>query len=117
MALGIVERDFGGVTVLELSGQITVGEESSQLRFKTKAVMESGRTDLVIDFGRVGYIDSTGMGTILAVFTTAKSLGANIKLAALGKKFRDQLHQTGLEKVFEIYAQVEGAVSSYHSST
>src|SRR5207247_9626976 len=57
-------RDFGGVTVLELSGQITVGEESSQLRFKTKAVMESGRTDLVIDFGRVGYIDSTGLGTI-----------------------------------------------------
>src|SRR5207247_3983454 len=84
-------RDCGGVTVLELSGQSTVGEESSQLRFKTKAVMESGRTDLVIDFGRVGYIDSTGLGTILAVFTTAKSLGANIKLAALGKKFRDQL--------------------------
>lgn len=117
MALAIVEKDFGGVTVLELSGQISVGEESSQLRYKTKAVLDSGKTDLVMDFARVGYIDSTGLGTILAVFTTARSLGANIKLASLAKKFRDQLHQTGLEKVFEIYEKVEGAVNSYHRSS
>jgi anti-sigma B factor antagonist len=117
MALGIVEKDFGGVTVLELSGQITVGEDSRRLRSKTKAVLDSGRTDLVMDFARVGYIDSTGLGTILAVFTTARNLGANIKLASLAKKFRDQLHQTGLERVFEIYEQVEGAVSSYHGTS
>ena len=114
MALGIVEKDFSGVTVLELSGQITMGEESSQLRFKTKAVLDTGRNALVMDFARVGYIDSTGLGTILAIFTSARSHGANIKLASLSKKFRDQLHQTGLEKVFEIYAQVEGAVSSFN---
>jgi anti-anti-sigma factor len=116
MALKIVEKDFGGVTVLELSGQITVGEESSQLRSKTKMVLDSGRTDLVMDFARVTYIDSTGLGTILAVFTTARSLGANIKLASLATKFREQLHQTGLEKVFEIYEKVEDAANSYHAN-
>jgi anti-sigma B factor antagonist len=115
MALVIVEKNLEGVAVLTLAGQIVVGDASSRLRDKAREVLNRGRTDLVMDFGRVSYIDSTGLGTILAIYTTARNLGANIKLANLSKKFRDQLHVTGLERVFEIFDQVEGAVKSYKS--
>ena len=117
MALEIVEKNIESVTVLALSGRIVVGDDSSRLRNKTREVLDRGRTEMVMDFGRVGYIDSTGLGTILAVYTTARNLGANIKLASLSKKFREQLHVTGLEKVFEIFDQVEGAVKSYQTKT
>jgi anti-sigma B factor antagonist len=115
MALEIVEQNIEGVSVLGLAGQIIAGDESRRMRDKSRELLNRGRTDLVMDFGRVTYIDSTGLGTILAIYTTARNLGANIKLANLSKKFRDQLRVTGLEKVFEIFDQVEGAVKSYQA--
>lgn len=115
MPLEIAEKNIEGVTVLELAGPIMVGDDSSRLRDKSREILNRGRSDLVMDFGRVNYIDSTGLGTILAVYTTARNLGANIKLANLSKKFRDQLRVTGLEKVFEIFDQVDGAVKSYQT--
>jgi anti-sigma B factor antagonist len=115
MALEIAEKNIEGATVLALAGQVVVGDPSNRLRDKTREILNRGRTDLVMDFGRVTYIDSTGLGTILAIYTTARNLGANIKLACLSKKFRDQLRTTGLEKVFEIFDQVEGAAKSYQA--
>ena len=64
MALQIAEKESNGVTVLELSGRVTLGDESGQLRAKFKEVLAQGKKRLVLDLGNVNYIDSAGLGTL-----------------------------------------------------
>jgi len=113
MALQIVEKEIGGVTVLALSGRITLGEESNQLRTKIKDVLGRGVKRLVLDLGNVSYIDSAGLGTLVAGYTSAQSQGASMKLANLTKRFREQLNITKLVTVFEVYDSVDDAVKSF----
>jgi len=113
MALQIIEKETSGVTVLALSGRITLGEESNQLRTKIKDILGQGMKRLVLDLGNVSYIDSAGLGTLVAGYTSAQSQGASMKLANLTKRFREQLHITKLVTVFEVYDSVEGAVKSF----
>ncbi len=116
MALHILEKEVKGVTVLEISGRVTLGEESSQLRNKIKETLAQGRTRLVLDLAAVSYIDSAGLGTLVAGFTSAQNQGANMKLANLTKRFDEQLHITKLVTVFDVYDTVEDAVKSYGSA-
>jgi anti-sigma B factor antagonist len=113
MALQIIEKETSGVTVLALSGRITLGDESNQLRTKIKDILGQGMKRLVLDLGNVSYIDSAGLGTLVAGYTSAQSQGASMKLANLTKRFREQLHITKLVTVFEVYDSVEGAVKSF----
>lgn len=113
MALNIVEKDSDGVTVFELSGRIVLGEESSQLRSRLKEALEKGKTRLVLNLADVGYIDSAGLGTLVAGYTSAQNQGANVKLANLTKKLREQLHITKLVTVFDVYDSIEEAIKSF----
>jgi anti-sigma B factor antagonist len=116
MALTMVEKQVSGVTVLQLSGRITLGEESSQLRTKIKDVLGQGNTRLVLDLAEVAYIDSAGLGTLVAGFTSAQNQGANMKLANLTKRFDELLHITKLVTVFDVYKTVEDALKSFAAS-
>jgi anti-sigma B factor antagonist len=113
MALNIVEKEVDGVTVLSLAGRVTLGEGSSLLRTKIKEALSQGKTRLVLDLAEVGYIDSAGLGTLVAGFTSAQSQGASLKLANLTKRFNEQLHITKLVTVFDVYDTVEDAVKSF----
>jgi len=113
MALQIVEKDMNGVTVLELFGRVTLGDESNQLRTKIKDLLGQGKKRLVLDLGNVSYIDSAGLGTLVAGYTSAQSQGASIKLANLTKKFSEQLNITKLVTVFDVYNSVPGAIASF----
>jgi anti-sigma B factor antagonist len=113
MALQIVEKESSGVTVVELSGRVTLGEESNQLRTKIKDILARGKKRLVLDLGNVSYIDSAGLGTLVAGYTSSQSQGAGMKLANLTKRFREQLNITKLVTVFEVYGGVEEAVKSF----
>ncbi len=113
MPLQIVEKESGGATVLELSGRIKLGEESSQLRTKIKDILAQGKTRLVLDLANVGYVDSAGLGTLVSGYTSAQSQGASVKLANLTKKLNEQLHITKLVTVFEVYNTVEEAVKAF----
>jgi len=113
MALQIIEKETSGVTVLALSGRITLGEESNQLRTKIKDILGQGMKRLVLDLGNVSYIDSAGLGTLVAGYTSAQSQGASMKLANLTKRFREQLNITKLVTVFEVYESVDAAVKSF----
>jgi len=117
MALNIVEKEVGGVLVLQLMGRVTLGEESNQLRTKLKGVLADGKTRLVLDLAEVTYIDSAGLGTLVAGFTSAQNQGANLKLANLTKRFREQLHITKLVTVFDVYDSVDDAVKSYGTAS
>ena len=113
MALQIAEKDLRGVTVLQLAGRVTLGDESSQLRAKIKDALARGKAQLVLDLAEVTYIDSAGLGTLVAGYTSAQNQGASMKLANLTTKFREQLNITKLVTVFEVFDSVGGAVKSF----
>jgi anti-sigma B factor antagonist len=117
MAFDVVEKEVNGVTVLELAGRITLGEGSNLLRTKIKDVLSQGKTRLVLDLAEVGYIDSAGLGTLVAGFTSAQNQGANLKLANLTKRFNEQLHITKLVTVFDVYDTVQDAVKSFDAAS
>jgi anti-sigma B factor antagonist len=117
MALNIVEKETDGVTILVLSGRVTLGEESNQLRSKVKDVLSRGKTRLVLDLADVSYIDSAGLGTLVAGYTSAQNQGSSMKLANLTKKFNEQLHITKLVTVFDVYDSVTDAVKSFAGSS
>ncbi len=116
MALEISEKDLSGITVLVLSGRVALGEESSKLRTTIKEVLGKGKTRLIVDLAGVRYIDSAGLGALVAGYTSAQNLGAIMKLANLTKKFLEQLNITKLVTVFDVYESVEQAVKSFASS-
>ncbi len=113
MALAIGERDSDGVTVLDLSGRVTLGEESQQLRNKIREVLAEGKTRVVLNLANVRHIDSSGLGTLVSGYTSAQSLGASVKLASLTNKIREQLNITKLVTVFDVYDTVEDAIKSF----
>jgi anti-sigma B factor antagonist len=113
MALQLVEKETGGVTVLELSGRVTLGEESNQLRTKIKELLAQGKKRLVLDLGNVSYIDSAGLGTLVAGYTSSQSQGAAMKLANLTRRFREQLNITKLVTVFDVYDSESEAIESF----
>jgi anti-sigma B factor antagonist len=115
MALNIVDKEVNGVTVLELVGRVTLGEGSSMLRTKIKELLSQGKTRLVLDLAEVGYIDSAGLGTLVAGFTSAQNQGASLKLANLTKRFSEQLNITKLVTVFDVFDTVQDAVKSFES--
>ena len=113
MALVITEKDLADATIMVLTGRVTLGEESNQLRTALKDILGKGKTRLVLDLAEVSYIDSAGLGTLVAGYTTARNLGSTMKLANLTKKFHEQLNITKLVTVFEVYDSVEEAVKSF----
>jgi anti-sigma B factor antagonist len=115
MALNIVEKEVHGVTVVELAGRVTLGEGSSLLRTKLKDLLSQGKTRLVLDLAEVSYVDSAGLGTLVAGYTSAQNQGANLKLANLTKRFHEQLNITKLVTVFDVYDTVQDAVKSFES--
>ena len=83
MALTISSRDVDGVTVLDLSGRITLGEGSVQLRDAIRDLISKGQKGILLNLGDVNYIDSSGLGELVSAYTTAKNQGAALKLLSL----------------------------------
>jgi len=113
VALAIASREVDGVTVLDLSGRITLGEGSVQLRDAIRDLIGKGQRSILLDLGEVNYIDSSGLGELVSAFTTAKNQGANLKLLKLTKKVHDLLQLTKLYTVFDIYDDEASAIASY----
>lgn len=114
MALRMVERDVNGVTVLDIEGRIVLGEESNAFREKVKGLLASGKKKIVLNMAQVSYIDSAGLGTLVATFHSARSQGAMLKLANLGAKFKEVLQVTKLMTVFDTYDTEAAAVQSFN---
>ena len=106
-------RDVDGVTVVDLSGRITLGEGSGKLRDTVREVLGTGQKKIVLNLGDVGYIDSSGLGELVSSYTTASNQGAKVKLANLQQKVNDLLQITKLYTVFEIFDDEAGAILSF----
>ena len=113
MALSISTRQLDGVTILDLSGRITLGEGSVQLRDAIRDLIGKGEKNILLSLGDVNYIDSSGLGELVSAFTTAKNQNADVKLLNLTKKVKDVLQVTKLYTVFDIYDDEASAIASF----
>ena len=113
MALRMSDRDVNGVEVLDIEGRIVLGEESNSFREKVKGLLVAGKKKIVLNLANVSYIDSAGLGTLVATFHSARSQGATLKLANLGAKFKEVLQVTKLMTVFDTYDNEAGAIQSF----
>jgi anti-sigma B factor antagonist len=102
-----------GVSVLDLSGRITLGEGSVQLREAIRGLIGNGKKIILLNLGNVNYIDSSGLGELVSAFTTAKNQQAEVKLLNLTKKVHDLLQLTKLYTVFDIYDDEASAIASF----
>lgn len=113
MAVYVVEKMIDELMVLDVRGQITLGEETSVLREKTKSLVDAGHTRIIVDLAEVSYIDSAGLATLVSLYTSARRQGGDVKLLRLTNRVRGLLQITRLSTVFEIYDDLEAAKKSF----
>jgi anti-sigma B factor antagonist len=115
LALQIANREVNGMAVLALGGRIVLGEESSALRKNVNGLLASGNKKIILNVDKVGYIDSAGLGMLVAMYRDAKSHGASLALCHLGSHFEGVLQITKLLTVFDTYKTEADAVRSLAS--
>ena len=116
MSAKVTIRQVAGVTVLEVSGRITVGEGGVTLRDASQNALKSGARKLVLDMGNVNYMDSSGVGELTGAYTSAKRVGCNLKLARLTRKIDDLMQITKLHTIFTTFDDEQAAIDSFGSS-
>jgi anti-sigma B factor antagonist len=113
MSVIMTNSEVDGVAVVELDGRIILGEESNSLREKLKSMVAAGKKKIVLNMADITYIDSAGLGALVAAHVSAKTQGASVRLCNLGKKFHDVMQVTRLLTVFDVYDTQAAAVSSF----
>jgi anti-sigma B factor antagonist len=116
MQLKLTKRTVDGILAIECSGRIVLGEESSLLRDEVKKAVTDGAKKIVLNLGEVNYIDSSGLGTLVSLHTTAQNAGATIKLANLTKRVGDLLQVTKLLTVFDVHNSEYDALESFRQA-
>jgi anti-sigma B factor antagonist len=112
MQLKLSTRTVKGILVVDCEGRIIFGEESAELRDTVKQLLTQNKR-IVLNLGGVNYIDSGGLGTLVALYTTAQQAGSSIKLCNLTQRVGDLLQVTKLLTVFEVYDSEEKAVDAF----
>jgi len=106
-------RQRGDVVVVDLSGQIKLGEGSSVLRDTVKDLLAKGQRKILLNLGEVSYIDSAGVGELVSSFTSVRNQGGEMKLLHLTKKVHDILQITKLYTVFDVLDDEAAALASF----
>jgi anti-sigma B factor antagonist len=110
----IEERHVGEITVVTVSGEITIGKGGDVLlKDKVRSLLQQGRLKLLVDLGGVAYLDSAGLGELVQSYVTAKNKGGSLKLLRLTKRLNDLLTITKLTTVFESFDSEPEAIASF----
>jgi anti-sigma B factor antagonist len=112
----IAEREAEGVTVLDLSGKITLGEGDNLLKDKLHSLLHQGKKSVLLNLAEINYVDSAGLGALVSAYTTVTREGGNLKLVNITKKLQDLLSITKLLTVFETFDSEDEALRSYKRS-
>jgi len=111
--LTITTREVSHVTILDLTGRITLGDETGQLRDTVRQLISAGKKKIVLNLAQIDYIDSSGVGELVSSFTAVRNAGGELKLYSLSKKVHDILQVTKLYTVFDIKDDEFTAVKSF----
>jgi anti-sigma B factor antagonist len=106
-------REIGHVSVVDLSGKITIGEGDVILREKVHELLDHGHEHILLNLERVSYMDSAGIGELVACYKRAKEKNGNVKLLNPSGKVYDLLQLTKLEEVFETFRDEKEALVSF----
>jgi len=106
-------RQVDGVTIVDLSGRITLGEGSVILRDTIKDLLGKGQKKILLNLGDVSYIDSSGIGELVSAFTSVRNQGGELKLLHLTKKVHDLLQITKLYTVFDVKDDEATAIGAF----
>jgi anti-sigma B factor antagonist len=115
MSLQMNTRIFAGALIVECSGRLVLGEESANLRHLVRDHL-SEWNQVVIDLGKINYIDSSGLGVLVGLYTAAQRRGGGIKLAKLNPLLQDMLQITKVFTVFEVFDRAEDAATSFNTN-
>ena len=113
MSMKATAREVDGVTVVDISGRITLGETCSQLRQMIRDYLAKGHKNLLLNLADVTYIDSSGIGELVSAFTAVSNQGGQMKLLNLTKKVHDLLQITKLLTVFDVHTDEATAIASF----
>ena len=113
----ITERTVGAITVLDLSGRLTIGEGAQLLKDKSESLVFQGRNQVIVNLAAVPYIDSGGLGQLVACYTTLARAGGRLTLLNVSTRNHDLLSITKLVAVFDTFDSEQDAIESYSSRT
>jgi len=111
--MNLSERKVGGVTVIDVSGKLVASEDPGRLKEKVTSLMFQGSKQIVINLGDVSYVDSSGLGELVACHGSAVRGGGVVKLANTGKRIKDLLVMTRLLTVFDAHDSEDLAIKSF----
>ena len=106
-------REIEGITIIDVSGRITLGEGNVMLRETIRGLVEKGSDKILLNLHEVGYVDSSGIGELVKSYTTVKNRGGQMKLVNLSKRVYDLLQLTRLHAVFDIQSDEASAIQSF----
>ncbi len=115
MSLQLTTRYIGDIAVVDCAGRIVLGEESAALRQHVKELLAQS-PNIVLNLAQVSYVDSSGVGALMALYTSARNGHGSIKLANLTTRFRELLQITKLATIFETYDSPEAAADSFRKA-
>ena len=113
MTNNITNKDVDGGSVVSFNGRIVLGPESAALRERVKSLLVEDRKKIVLNMSNVNYIDSSGLGMLVALHVSARGQGAEVHLSNLGEKFHDVLQLTRLLTVFNVYDTEADAIRAF----
>jgi anti-sigma B factor antagonist len=113
MAMTILERPIGEVTILDVDGRLTVQEGADEFRDVVQRLVRAGRLKVVLNMAAVPYIDSTALGQLIRAYTTLARMGGALKLLNVTGRVRDLLVLTKLLPVFDPFDAEADAVNSF----
>ena len=113
----ITERTVDAITILDLSGRLTIGEGAQLLKDKSESLVFQGRNRVIVNLAAVPYIDSGGLGQLVACYTTLAKAGGRLKLLNVGTRNHDLLSITKLVSVFDTFDTEREAIESYATTT
>ena len=111
--LNLKERQAGDVTILDLSGEVRIGDSSVALRNSVRNLADQGKKKLLLNLAGVKYIDSSGIGELIANYTTVSRQGGQLKLLNLTDRIQNLLVITKLLTVFDAYDNEAEALKSF----
>jgi anti-sigma B factor antagonist len=109
-------RQVDSITVIDVSGRITLGEGCTQLRQLIRDLLGKGSKNILVNLADVTYIDSSGIGELVSAFTAVSNQGGQLKLLNLTKKVHDLLQITKLYTVFDVHDDEAKAIASFEKA-
>jgi len=113
MALDFYDWDVGDVTVLHLTGSITLGAGTQTFRKLIHETVDAGKKNILINMAEVVYLDSSGLGELVAAHTTTTKAGGKLKLMKLTQRVQDVVQLTRVYRIIEVFNDEDSAVRSF----